>query len=145
MEKDRMMTRTSQVLVPIAVCAIGLSALVFTGCRREAEKPAPSPTSPEVYMNDKAFMGKLGEERKAQMKLVKARNDIATKMQAMVEAMRAKLKTDDLMKVKAELEKDPEWNRLYVACTNANAKCEANRRATLSTVRERLTPKPISK
>lgn len=125
---------------------MGISAFVFTGCSKKEEPPAPPPHAPESYMNDPVFRGKLAEARKEQLKLVRERNTIAGKMKAKVEAMKAKLKTDDPSKLKAELEKDPEWNDLHKQCTNANAKVEAQRKQTLGTVRERLTPpKPISK
>ena len=97
-------------------------------------------------MKDPEFTGKLAKERTVQRTLVRERNAIAEKMKAKVDAMREKLKTSDLQKVKAELEKDPEWVDLYAQCTNANAKCEANRQKVLGIVRKRLTPaKPISK
>ena len=132
--------------MPFALCAIGSVFVVLTGCERKPEKPAVPSHAPASYMNDPAFMGKLAKERKEHMTLVRDRNAIAAKMQAKVEAMRVQLKTDDLGKVKAELEKDPEWQALYVQCTNANAKCEAKRKEALGIVRERLTPeKPISK
>ena len=133
-------------LVPFALCALGFVQLVLTGCKREPEKPVPPPHTPESYMNDPAFTGKLAAERKEQARLERERNAIALQMKAMVEAMRERLKTDDLKKVRAELEKDPKWVDLHARCTNANAKCVAHRRATLEGVRRRLAPpKPISK
>lgn len=141
-----MTVRTSKFLVPFALCAMGIFTLVFTGCERKPEKQEPPRHAPESYMNDPEFRGALAERRKTQVKLVRDRNAIAAAMKAKIEAMREKLKTDDPEKLKVELEKDPEWNDLYVRCTNANAKCEANRRGTLGIVRERLTPvKPVSK
>lgn len=141
-----MTPRTSKVLVPFALCAMGFVALVFTGCKRESEKSVPPPHAPESYMNDPQFVGKLAAERKEQVSLERERNAIALQMKEMVEAMREKLKTDDLKKVRAELEKDPKWIDLHTRCTNANAKCVAHRRATLEGVRQRLTPpKPVSK
>ena len=141
-----MRVRTSKVLVPFALCAIGCFAVVFTGCGRKSEPPQAPSHTPASYMNDPSFTGKLAKERKEHMTLVRDRNAIAAKLQAKVEAMRAQLKTDDMNKVRAELEKDPEWQALYAACTNANAKCEAKRKEALGVVRERLTPqKPISK
>ena len=85
-------------------------------------------------------MGQLSDGRKAQVKLERERNLVAEKMKAKIEAMKEKLKTSDLALVKAELEKDPEWAELYVQCTNANAKCAANRKTLLKTVRDRITP-----
>ena len=120
---------------------MGVVSLVLAGCRKEEEKPAIPPSSPASYMHDKAFMGKLSKERSEHRDLICERNEIARKMQTMVEAKRAELKTSDLKVVQAELEKDPAWRALYVACTNANAAVERHRREILGTVRERITPK----
>lgn len=136
-----MKIRTSKFLVPFALCVIGCFALVLQGCKKEPEKPVPPPSSPESYMNDPEFRGKLAKERRDHVKLVRESNAIAGKMKAKVEALKAKLKIDDPAKLKAELEKDPEWNALYEQCTNANARVEAHRKTTLGIVRERLTPK----
>lgn len=92
-------------------------------------------------MNDPEFRGKLAKERGEHVKLVRDANAIAAKMKAKIEALREKLQTDDPAKLKAELEKDPEWVELYTQKTNANARVEAHRRETLGIVRERLTPK----
>ena len=141
------LTRTARAVVP---CAF-LCALVC-GCPKKEEpaKPAPDPSSPESYMNDKPFRDRLAAERAVHRDLLRDRNAIADRMKAMVEAKKAELKTDDLGAVKAALEKDPAWNDLYSQCTNANAKVEAHARARLGIVRERITPRkprkePVSK
>jgi len=137
--------RTSLYLVPFALCAIGISAFIFAGCSKE-EPPAPPSYAPENYMNDPQFRGKLAGARAEQLKLVRERNVIAEKMKAKIEAMKKKLKTDDPAQLKVELEKDPEWNDLHKQCTAANAKVAAQRKETLKTVRDRITPpKPVSK
>ena len=123
------------------------------GCpSKKEEPPKPDPSSPESYMNDKEFRGRLAAERKEHVALIRDRNAIADRMKAMIEAKKAELKTEDLEKVKVELEKDPAWNDLYAQCTNANAKVEAHSRERLGIVRERITPKgkrpakaPVSK
>ena len=70
----------------------------------------------------------------------------------MIEAKKRELGTDDLAKVKAALDGDPAWKELHRQFEEATAKIEASRKATLKTVRERITPKdpvhpqkPISK
>ena len=136
--------------VPRAAMAVVLMVLV-AGCpSRKEEPPKPDPSSPESYMNDKEFRGKLAAERKEHVALIRDRNAIADRMKAMIEAKKAELKTDDLEKVKAELEKDPAWNDLYSQCTNANAKVEAHSRKRLGIVRDRIAPRntkkqPVSK
>ena len=132
--------------------AVVLLALV-AGCpSKKEEPPKPDPSSPESYMNDKEFRGRLAAERKEHVALIRDRNAIADRMKEMIEAKKAELKTEDLEKVKVELEKDPAWNDLYAQCTNANAKVEAHSRERLGIVRERIAPKgrrpakaPVSK
>jgi len=137
--------RTSKFLVLIALCAIGVSSFVFTGCGKK-EAPQPPKHAPESYMNDPVFRGKLADARKAHLKLVRERTAIAERMKAKIEAMKRKLGTDDQAKLKTELEKDAEWNDLYKQCKEVNAKIAAQRKGTLGVVRERLTPeKPVSK
>ena len=102
-------------------------------------------------MNDTNFTGRLAAERREHVALIRARNAVAERMKAMIEAKKAELKTDDLKAVQAALEKDPAWKDLYSQCTNANAKVEAHARERLGIVRERITPKqpqrktPVSK
>ena len=119
---------------------MGVSTLFFAGCKKKAE-PSSAPQAPESYMNDPVFRGKLAEQRAAHLKLVRERNGAAEKLKEKLAALKAKLKTDDVAKLQAELAKDPEWAALLAECTNANAKVEANRQATLGVVRERLTTK----
>ena len=136
--------------VKTAVTAAVLLAFV-AGCpSKKEEPPKPDPSSPESYMNDKEFRGRLAAERKKHVALIRDRNAIADRMKEMIEAKKAEMKTDDLEKVKVELEKDPAWNDLYAQCTNANAKVEAHSRERLGIVRQRITPNkpgkaPVSK
>ena len=132
-------------LVKTAVTAALLLAFV-SGCpSKKEEPPKPDPSSPESYMKDKEFRGRRAEERKKHVELIRDRNAIAERMKEMIEAKKAELKTDDLEKVKVELEKDPAWNDLYAQCTNANAKVEAHSRERLGIVRQRITPKGQTK
>ena len=131
-------TRTK--LVPFALVATGLVVLSLAGCRKEEEKPVIPPSSPESYMRDPVFRGKLAAERKEYVKLTQTRNAIIEKMKAMVDAKKAELKTDDVKTVRAALEDDPAWKQLHTQCTNANAAVQAQRQRTLGTVRERITP-----
>ena len=124
---------------------MGALMLVLAGCRKEEKKPETPPSSPESYMRDPVFRGKLAAERKEHVKLIQTRNAIIEQMKAMVDAKKAELKTDDVKAVRAALENDPAWRELYAACTNANAAVESQRRKALGTVRERLAPEKISK
>ena len=124
---------------------MGLVLLSLAGCRKEEEKPV-DPSSPASYVHDKEFMGSLAAERAEQSRLIKSRNEISRKMVAMIEAKKAELKTDDLKKVRAELEKDAVWRELHTQCTNANAQVKKQRGELLGKVRARIAPeKEISK
>ncbi|MBR3221209.1 MAG: hypothetical protein IKF72_03175 [Kiritimatiellae bacterium] len=143
------MTRAARWTRASVPCAL-LCAFFCCGCPKKKEPPPPDPSSPESYMNDEKFRGRLAAERKAHVALVRDRNAIAERMKAMIEAKKAELKTDDLKAVQAALEKDPAWNDLYSQCTNANAKVEAHSRERLGIVRDRIAPKqqkkaPVSK
>ena len=137
---------------PVKTAVIAAVLLAFvSGCpSKKEEPPKPDPSSPESYMKDKEFRGRLAAERKKHVSLIRDRNAIADRMKEMIEAKKAELKTDDLEKVKVELEKDPAWNDLYTQITNANKKAEAQGRKVLSTANARITPrrqndKPVSK
>lgn len=146
-------TRKSPHLVPSALCAAGAFLLLVAGCGKGGEQAKPvDPTSPESYMNDRPFREKLSADRKARQALFRARGEIVSQMAAMIEAKKRELGTDDLAKVKAALDGDPAWKEVYRQFEEATAKIEASRKATLKTVRERITPKdpvhpqkPISK
>lgn len=138
------MEKRMHAVARAAVFAV-LAAFV-SGCpSKKEEPPKPDPSSPESYMNDKEFRGRLAKERTKHVALIRDRNAIAEKMKAMIDAKRAELKTDDLKAVQAALEKDPAWNDLYAQCTNANAKVEAHERERLRMVRNRITPRQLRK
>lgn len=129
---------TSKILVPVVLVAAGVCVAVFWP-RHEEPKPV-DPASPASYMHDKAFLGDLAAQRAQQSEIIRSRNEVARKMTAMIEVKKAELKTDDVKKVEAELEKDPAWRELYAQCTNANERILRNRREMLNKVRARLTP-----
>ena len=112
---------------------MGALALFLAGCRKD-EKKQVDPSSPASYVHDRKFMGTLAAERAKHSDLMRARNAIADRMKDMIEAKKAELKTSDLKKVKAELEKDPAWQALYTECTNANARVERHQREVLGKV-----------
>ena len=142
--------RPARPLLATALVAAVL-CLFVCGCpSKKEDPPKPDPSSPESYMNDKEFRGRLAAERREHVSLIRDRNAIAEKMKEMIEAKKAELKTEDLEKVRVELEKDPAWNDLYSQCTNANAKVEAHSRKRLGIVRDRIAPRkpkkqPVSK
>ena len=119
---------------------VALAALA--GCSRDdgkGEASAVSSAAPESYMKDKAFRGKLDGQVAKRGELAKARSVVVARMTEMIEAKKKELGTDDETKLKAALEKDPEWNELSRRCTDANAAIGENQKATMAIVRERLT------
>lgn len=140
---------TRAFLVPFALGVMGTCACILAGGCSKEEPQQVDPASPQSYMHDEKFLKTLTEDRAEQQKLLRARNDIADRMKAMVEAKKAELKTDDLNKVKEALEKSPDWQDLYAQCTNANAAVMRQRAKLLGDVRKRITPKtekkPITK
>ena len=129
---------TSINLVPVALAATGLALLFLAGCRKE--EPTPDPASPATYMNDQAFRDELKERRVERNGLLKMRAAIVEQMKAKVDAVKAALKTDDEKLVKAELEKDPEWQSLHRRCVDLNTAIDEQRQKTLGVVRERIAP-----
>jgi len=91
-------------------------------------------------MRDPVFRQALADSRAERGDLLKRRGAVTARMVEMIEDVKARLKTDDLDRVKAELEKDPEWNSLYKRCLDANQAIKENRQKTLAVVRERITP-----
>jgi len=119
---------------------MGVSAFIFGGCEKAKPPAEPPRSSPESYMRDPAFRQALDDAQRARKGLAAARNAVVAKMTAMIEAKKKELKTDDLAKVKAALEQDPEWQSLYQRCLDANQAIKENRKKTLGAVRERIAP-----
>lgn len=96
-------------------------------------------------MKDPVFRKVLVERSEGRKELLKTRMIVVEKMKAMIDAKKAELKTDDLERVRVELEKDPEWRSLYKRCLDANQALEEQRKGTLGVVRERIAPdrKPV--
>lgn len=141
------MDKALRLLPRAAVCVVLLAFVC--GCPSKEEQP-PDPSSPESYMNDTNFLGRLSAERREYLLKIRDRNKISDRMKAMVDAKMKEMNTEDPEKVKVELEKDPVWNDLYTQITNANAQAEALRKKILGTARNRITPrrqnpKPVSK
>lgn len=131
--------------MPFALCATGVLVLFLAGCRKEEKKPEIPASSPASYMNDTNFMGRLSADRRERQKLLSARTVLVGKMKAMIDAKKAELGAADLKAIKAELDANPAWQELERQMKAANAKVEEHRKKTLEAVRERISPKPISK
>lgn len=113
-------------LVPIALCAMGMFVLCLAGCRKEEKKPEVPASSPQSYMNDKAFMGEL-----------KAQKD--ERRQTMARYMKARKAYEAALKGDAKCEQ-PETQELKKKMEAIEDEYQAQRRKTLATVRERIAP-----
>lgn len=132
-----MLTRTRVRLVPcFALCATGLLLFVLVGCRKEQEKPVPSPNSPAAYMNDPVFRKAISDKRAELQAIVKERQPLAERMQALVKEHGENL---------AVLQEIPEWKDLYEKVKALNVKYEEVRRRQLAIARERLGKEKASK
>ena len=117
------------MLVPFALCAMGLGLLFFAGCRKEKDTEVPA-SSPESYMNDPVFMKQLEEKRHELSAIVAERKPLADRMQELVREH-----GEDLSK----LQQIPEWTNLHQRVTALNAKYEEVRTRQLKIVRERIS------
>lgn len=118
-----------------AVVVAGAILCVLTGCNRESAELS----SPESYMKDKNFIKTLEAQRRRQGELEAAHHKLAERMKAMIEAKKKELKTEDLDKVRLELEKNEEWKSLYDRCLDAATAAKENRRKTEGIVRKRIS------
>lgn len=141
-----MIRRTSRYLVPFALGAMALFAVVLTGCSKPDEPSAKPPVvkadPPSVYMKDKGFRKALEEKRAERTEILGVREKLLAELEKRVDAMRAKMPGADDAAVKKELEKDPEWNSLIKKIEDANLAYDDNRRAATKIVRDRLAPRP---
>ena len=125
-----MMDRTRLKLVPFALCAMGMVAVFFAGCRKD-EKPEVPASSPEVYMKDTNFLNQVDAKRKELAAIVRERAPLVARMEALVKAH-----GEDL----AALQKLDEWNDLHKKVVELNAKYEEVRARQLKIVGERIAP-----
>ena len=118
-----------------AAVAAGVALCVLAGCSRESAEPS----SPESYMKDRDFVKTLEDQRRRQGELDAAHRKLAGEMAAMIEAKKKELKTEDLEKVRLELEKNEEWKSLYGRCLDAATAAKENRSKTEGIVRKRIS------
>lgn len=135
---------TSKNLVAVAVAAIVCLVVVFYGCSRKNE-PAPEgenkPAAEGEVVNrleDPQYRAALDERLNAQKELTTLRYRLVTEMQAKIAAAKERLATEDEAVLKAELEKDPEWNSLYKRVEDLNTALEDERKRAEAVVRNRI-------
>ncbi len=140
-KKYYMIKRTSKILVPFALCAMGLVSFFITGCREEKKPSQTVVDPPSVYMKDPQFKNKLEEQRAKMRSLFERRSPIVDKMKLMIDEAKAKLKTEDVAKIEEALKKTPEWEKLRKELEEVNNLINATRMATTKIVGERIAPK----
>ena len=112
---------TSKFLVLSCVVMMALPVLFILGCDRgdsgassvpaEPSRRGAGRSSPEETLA--ACSNRIDECRVENRRLLAKRETLVASMERMVDAMREKMPGADDAAVKAELEKDPEWNSLY--------------------------------
>ena len=117
---------------------MGMIALVFQGCRKEEE---PSPSSPEVYMNDPVFRKQLADGRKEREGFALKRTELVKAMEQMIEAKKAAMPGADDAALKAALEKDPEWIDLSKRVVDLTTAIQESGRHMDEVIRGRIAPK----
>lgn len=135
---------TSKNLVAIAVVAIVCLVVVFYGCSRK-NGPAPEGENKPAAegdvvsrLEDPQYCAALDERLDAQKELTKLRYRLVTEMQNKIAAAKERLATEDEAVLKAELEKDPEWNSLYKRVEDLNTALEDERKRAEAVVRNRI-------
>ena len=142
-----MMKRTRQGLVAYAFAACAALSFAFSGCSRDeaappAEPAAAPPAEPVKVVSrlaDPAYKTALDGQMAEMSSLLKTRAGVAAKMRGMVNAVRARLATDDEAAVAAELAKDPEWAGLRARIADLNKALEDNRRRSAEVVRRKIS------
>jgi len=118
---------------------MGFVVCFLSGCRRDEK--AVGAESVDAARQNAVLLEKLESIREDRNDLAKSRNIVVKKMTAMIEA---KLKArgiekpteSDLAAIKAELEKEPEWQSLYRRCVDVNTAINENLRKSQGTVRQ---------
>ena len=108
------------------LCTMGLALLFLAGCRKEEEAPEVPAYAPQSYMKDKAFMGEMKAQKRERRLTMKRYMEARA-------AYEAALKGDE------KCEK-PETQDLKRKMESIEDEYQAQRRKTLKTVRERITP-----
>jgi len=99
-------------------------------------------------MKDAAFRADLASRREARDELARVHAKLAREMKVKVDATMKRLQIAEtnaasITRVKAELEKDPEWNSLSARCKDLVQAIEENRKGAMAAVKARINPDVI--
>lgn len=125
------MIRPRHTNVALALCATGLTTLIFCGCGKSEPEVATPSHAPESYMYDKEFRRAVAEKAAELRAIVKERAPLAERMKELVKEYR-----EDL----AALQKVSEWNDLHKRVVQLNEKYEEVRKRQLVLVGKRIAP-----
>ncbi len=141
-----MSKRASLYLFPRVLGVAVVGVLCLCGCRREGSEGLETPSSANM-LDDLEFRGKLEKQVSERTDLAGLRHRLVTKMEAMVEEMKAKMPKADDAAIKAELEKSAEWVSLYKKVVDVNTAIEDNQKKSTKIVGQKMKEqkKEISK
>ena len=135
----------SLYLVPCALRVAVVGLLCLCGCGREGSEGLETGAEEAKAQKEsfkKAMSGQVAERKN----LAKMRHELVTKMESMVDAMKAKMPSADDAAIKAELEKSAEWVSLYKKVVDINTAIGDNQRKSAKIVgRNMKANKEISK
>ena len=123
-----------------ALCVMGVVVLFFAGCDKRSDEAAVPSSSPESYMNDKAFRSKLDSMRKEREGLAQVRVKLIKELKAKVDAVRVKNPKADDAALKALLAKDAEYVSLEKRVADLGTAIEENRLQATKIVGRRIAP-----
>ena len=135
---------TSKNLVAFALIAIASLAFLSVGCSRdegsrEGSGAAAGDGSAGVErMSDPEYVTGLNAHNDVRKELMKTRQSLVSKMEAMIADAKVRLGTDDEAVLKVELEKDAEWNSLYNRVIDIDKAIEDNRARASTFIRNRI-------
>ena len=135
-----MMTHRFENYVSFALCVMGVVVLFFAGCDKRSDEAAVPSSSPESYMNDKAFRSKLDSMRKEREGLAQVRVKLIKELKAKVDAVRVKNPKADDAALKALLAKDAEYVSLEKRVADLGTAIEENRLQATKIVGRRIAP-----
>ena len=136
---------TSKNLVAFAVIAIASLGFLYVGCsREEGAREASGEAAGEESavtierMADAEYVAGLNAHNDVRRELLKTRQSLVGRMEAMIADAKARIGTDDEAVLKVELEKDPEWNSLYNRVVDIDKAVEDNRVRASAFIRNRI-------
>lgn len=122
----------------MSIVLVGLHSI---GCKRQ-DNAVTEVAMPEVVTNrmvDATYRGALIQNRREQTRIAEERSQIVTTMQEMIERVRATLpKGADDAAIRAELAKDPVWQRLEAQNQKKIKEIEQALAKTRELVRQRV-------